>query len=77
MADIKVQIDRSTSEPTVIVSALPGTDAGTYELAKPKVQAVLNAMGYAGVQFQPLSEIEQHTHPEQTLVVDQAHIHQR
>lgn len=76
MADVKIQIDRSTPEPTVIVSALPGTDSATYELAKPRIQQVLETIGMA-VQFEALSEIEAHTHGEQTLVVDQTHIHQR
>ena len=76
MADVKIQIDRSTPEPTVIVSALPGTDSATYELAKPRIQQVLETIGMA-VQFTPLSEIEQHVHGEQALIVDQTHLHTR
>ncbi|HEY1292863.1 MAG TPA: hypothetical protein VGJ60_07290 [Chloroflexota bacterium] len=78
MADIKIQIDRSDPDaPGVIISALPGTDSATYELAKPKIQAVLEALGIAGVRFSPLTDIEQHVHGEQTLVVDQMNLRQR
>lgn len=73
--DVRVTIDRLTPKPTVIISALPGTDAATYELAKPRIQAVMDALGYQGVVFTPLTEIEKHSHGEQTLIVDPMSLH--
>jgi hypothetical protein len=77
MADIKIAVDRQTDPPTIVISALPGTDSATYEAAKPHIKRVLDALGVGGVAFTPLTEIEQHIHPETTLVVDRAQLHTR
>jgi hypothetical protein len=75
MSDIAITIDRSGEKPRVTIGALPGTDAQTYEQAKPLIQRVLAAFTNADVEFLPLTEIEQHSHPEHAIVVNTPHIH--
>lgn len=75
MADIAITIERRPGKPPrVTIGALPGTDAQSYEQAKPKIQAVLDALGVGEVQFTPLTEIEQHSHPEHAIVVERPQI---
>ena len=71
MARIAITIN---SDNTVMVAALDGT----FDEAKPKIEAVLRNLGVAGIQFTQLSEVEQHRHgPDMTIVATQPKIERR